>query len=549
MNNKTEKYIQNMKRLIIPALIAVLGIPTVLGQSSIDALQLTSSDFKGTARFMGMGGAFTALGGDLSTLTQNPAGIGIYRHSEIGATLDINFQKSATSSASNSYSATQTKAYCNNFGYVGVIRLDGLLQSFNWGATYNRVTSFDRKTSGYVVPTNTSLSNYIASFTGGINPDELIFSSTYNPYRDSNHDWLSILAYNTYMISSSDAQGRSYRGLFQTGTTGDAETTLLERGYLDEYSFNFGGNFSNLVYWGLSVGVTDLSYTREVWYSESMENASVYDAASQNNVNGNAGINLSNYKHINGSGWNLKAGVIVRPTNEFRFGFAVHTPTWYSLEHSYYGIASYSYLNTSIVEGKDNPLSGSEYTDNAGFDWKLRSPWRLMAGVGFVGSDFIISADYEYVAYPDMNVQTAGYDNWGYITGYYDNIVVNEDIKTYTRGANIVRVGAEYRLLPSLSLRAGYNCSMSNIKDDVRKGSVMVVTSGTDPSFSFNKTTQNISVGIGYRYKSWYLDGAYVHTNRKGTLHAYTDFNGYRAPKYDVTDNDNQIVLSMGFKF
>lgn len=114
--------------------------------------------------------------------------------------------------------------------------------------------------------------------------------------------------------------------MFQTGTTGDAETTLLERGYLDEYSFNFGGNFSNLVYWGLSVGVTDLSYTREVWYSESMENASVYDAASQNNVNGNAGINLSNYKHINGSGWNLKAGVIVRPTNEFRFGFAVHTP-------------------------------------------------------------------------------------------------------------------------------------------------------------------------------------------------------------------------------
>ena len=64
-----------MKRLIIPALIAVLGIPTVLGQSSIDALQLTSSDFKGTARFMGMGGAFTALGGDLATLTQNPAGI------------------------------------------------------------------------------------------------------------------------------------------------------------------------------------------------------------------------------------------------------------------------------------------------------------------------------------------------------------------------------------------------------------------------------------------------------------------------------------------
>ncbi len=539
-----------MKRLIIPALIAAITAPGVAAQSSIDALQLTGNDFKGTARFMGMGGAFTALGGDLSTLTQNPAGIGVYRHSEIGATLDINFQKSSTTSLSNSYSATQTKAYCNNFGYVGVIRLDGLLQTFNWGATYNRVSAFDRKTSGYVVPTNTSLSNYIASFTGGISPDELNFSSSYNPYRDSSHDWLSILAYNTYMISPSDTQGRSYYGMFQNGTTGDAETTVRERGYLDEYSFNFGGNFSNLVYWGMSIGVTDLSYTRETWYSESMENASVYDVNSQNNVTGNAGINLENYKHISGSGWNLKAGVIIRPINEFRFGFAVHTPTWYSLEHSYYGALGYSYLNTGLTEGKDNPLTGSEYTDDAVFDWKLRSPWRLMVGAaGVVGNSFIVSADYEYVAYPDMNVQTAGYDGWGYITGYYDNEAVNGDIKSYTQGANVVRIGAEYRLTPSVSLRAGYNCTMSNIKDEVRDGSAMVITSGTDPSFSFNKTAQNISVGIGYRYKAWYIDGTYVHTNREGTLHAYTDFNGYRAPQYTVKDNDNQVVLSMGFKF
>ena len=66
-----------MKRYL---LIALLGFPLgAMAQSPIDAYQLSQQDMKGTARFMSMGGAFGALGGDLSTLSQNPAGIGVYR--------------------------------------------------------------------------------------------------------------------------------------------------------------------------------------------------------------------------------------------------------------------------------------------------------------------------------------------------------------------------------------------------------------------------------------------------------------------------------------
>ena len=80
-----------MKRIIIPALLAAL--PAISSaQSTVDVYTLSQSELKGTARFMSMGGAFTALGGDLSTLNQNPAGVGIYRGSEIGATLDLNFR-------------------------------------------------------------------------------------------------------------------------------------------------------------------------------------------------------------------------------------------------------------------------------------------------------------------------------------------------------------------------------------------------------------------------------------------------------------------------
>ena len=88
---------------------------------------LSQTELRGTARFMSMGGAFTALGGDLSTLTQNPAGIGVYRRSEIGATLDISPRKITSETNSTKESMSKTKVYCNNFGYVGTARLDGIM--------------------------------------------------------------------------------------------------------------------------------------------------------------------------------------------------------------------------------------------------------------------------------------------------------------------------------------------------------------------------------------------------------------------------------------
>ena len=89
---------------------------TVSAQSAIDAYSLSQGDLRGTARFMSMAGAFGALGGDLSTLNQNPAGIGVYRSSEIGVTVDFDMQSMKTD---NFYKDNHTHVYCNNFGYVG----------------------------------------------------------------------------------------------------------------------------------------------------------------------------------------------------------------------------------------------------------------------------------------------------------------------------------------------------------------------------------------------------------------------------------------------
>ncbi len=85
---------------------------------------------------------------------------------------------------------------------------------------------------------------------------------------------------------------------------------------------------------------------------------------------------------------------------------------------------------------------------------------------------------------------------------------------------------------------------------------MMVYTSspydtGTTPSYTLDNSTQYITCGLGYRYKNFYADAAYVHKSRTSEFHPYTGSNGYTANPYtaEVKDNNNSIVLSLGFKF
>ena len=536
-----------MKRILIPAIIA--AVPAVAAaQSPVQADALSQTELRGTARFMGMGGAFTALGGDLSTLGQNPAGIGVYSRSDVGITLDINMRGYKSETSGYSFKENQTKAFVNNLAYVGAINLDGALRNFNWGVSYGRKTSFDRITKGYNYPTQNSLTNYIAAFSSGYSPSDLGFGEKYNPYLDSDCDWLSILGYTSYMINPSGTN--QYAGLYvPSQTTGDAAYVVRESGYVDEYNIDFGGNISDVVYWGIGVGINDLSYFRYANYSESMENARVISGNSI--VKGNAGFNLTNDNHIWGSGCNVKLGLIVRPINELRIGLAVHTPTWYSLNHSYKAYTDYSYYDPNKPEiEKENPYEGGEETDWASFSSKLNTPWRLMLGVaGVIDNRAIISLDYERQFYNSMTTKRQSYNGY-YYNSFESADDVNDAIDQYYKGSDIIRVGLEYRVTPQFSLRLGYNAQTSNVTKDAEDGMYEIMTTGTDPSYSFDKTTQYITAGLGYRYKMWYIDLAYQHTLQKGVYNAYTPYAGNTdTPCASLSRTYNNIVISTGFRF
>ncbi len=533
-----------MKKLFFAAIVG-LAPSVMVAQSAVDAYQLSQGDLKGTARFVSMGGAFSALGGDLSTLTQNPAGIGVYRSSEIGVTMDINIQSTKSNSMGYSLNEGQTKVYCPNFGYVGCIKLDNeVMPIFNWGVSYGRSVSFDRLYRGGMPNISASMSNYIADFSNRYAPDVYGLARTEygkiydNPYWQSDADWLSILAYNAYMINPIGLTS-NYNGLYKYDnngnpiTAGDAMFSVRESGYVDEYSINFGGNFIDMFYWGIALGITEIKYEKQTLYDEELTNAQIPTADGLSTTEGDAYFAIDNYKHISGTGYNFKAGFIFKPINEIRLGFAVHTPTCYKLRHDYDASVNYDYSSF------DKPYS--DWTEVAFFDSKLRTPWKIMTGVaGVIGGRAILSLDYEYDAYNDMVVK----DDMGYTDNFVDS-----DINAYYKGQNIFRVGAEFRVTPKFSVRAGYNYQSSNVKDGAKNGAEYIYTSGTDPSYTFDDKTQYITCGLGYRTGGFYIDGAYVYKNRESEFHAFSDLIDAPAPKATITDNNSSIVLSIGYKF
>lgn len=538
-----------MKKQLFAA--AVMALPTLMfAQTALDAFNISQPDFRGTARFMSMGGAFTALGGDISTLNQNPGGIGVYRSNEIGVTLDLNF--AGSKSLTQGYQETRNKTHfnCNSFGYIGAVYTGSdIMPYFNWGASYSRSASFDRAYKGKIGSLNGSWSNYVASYTNGIPSEDLTGNNNFNPYIDGYEPWTSILAYNSYIINPI---GNLYKGLWDEngGSAGHGTFDVVDKGYVDEYSINFGGNFDNVVFWGLGFGITDVEYRSSVYYTEDFDRALIptfYENGDYKEPgNGSGGFGLDSWKHISGTGFNFKFGLIVKPINELRIGLAVHTPTYYNLKQEGWAAIDYGY--SSGAEGYVETNDG--YTDY--FEWKLRSPWRLMGGIsGVIGKRAIISADYEYRPMQKMNVRDS------YSNEYTD---VNGDINNYYKAVSILRLGAEYRLNPNWSVRAGYQLQTSPSTDVALDGRTMVYTSGPDdtettPSFSFDRATHYISCGLGYRYKNFYVDAAYVNKHRESTWQAYTNWNlsspseAKFAPTSKITASDNQIVISAGFKF
>ena len=163
---------------------------------------------------------------------------------------------------------------------------------------------------------------------------------------------------------------------------------------------------------------------------------------------------------------------------------------------------------------------------------------------GVIGTNGIISMDYEYVANETMRIG----DDRG--NDYPD---VTDNVKNYFKPSHIIRIGGEYRVNPNWSLRAGYSYKTTQVEKGVDNYDYNIATVGTNPAYQYDNTVQNITCGVGYRYKSFYADMAYVHKMRESVYNAFSPINdnyGYEPNvSADVTDHNNRISLTLGMRF
>lgn len=575
-----------MRKILILTSAAVIMTAGAHAQSAIDAYRLSQPDLKGTARYMSMAGAFGALGGDLSVLSHNPGGIGVYRNSDVGLTLDLDMQHSESNSQGWHNGINQTKFLLNNAGFVWTLKLPSAsCPNLNFGFTYNKSASFNRRYRGSINLSN-SLSNYIGAVTtqgqyveGQLIGDEYNKYDPYNPSDPSDAaPWLSVLGYNGYLFSQ---DGLTHEGtpyyLGQWNGSGTGYFDVQESGGVDSYNIALGGNIANVVYWGMDFDITHLNYNLTPMWSEDLPEAYVGDD-SGTIYKMPSRWTLNNYYNCSGTGFNYKLGFIVKPIQEFRIGFAFETPTWYGLTETFSADIDALYNKTDRVQVQTN--DGWPGVNDVNF----RTPWKINVGAaGVLLNRLIISAEYEWTQYKGMKYSTPTnwwgggdywyddyypWDDWYYAgtrASGYDPYVGNPDNFYYTNqniqntycNTNTFRLGAELRVLPQLSVRAGYSYVSSPVNSKVKDS--MVETAGTIPNYRFDNTTNYVTCGLGFRVKSFYVDLAYVYKHMTSEYHAFSpfypdpnkdyDLGAIPSQKSSLSLDNSQVVLSAGFKF
>lgn len=569
-----------MKKTFIIISLIVTSIGVIKAQSALDAYSIAQPDLKGTARFMGMAGAFGALGGDLSSISQNPAGIGVYRSSDVGFTLDLDAQSSNSQVDGSKFNMSQTKFYLNNLGVVLTMKLpSNTVPNLNFGFTYNKGASFNRVFGGNFKTLRNSMSNYIAGISNaeGVTVGDVESTNNFDPYNPGYEyfaaPWLSILGYDSYLINPDvdPNNGDTYwYGLWDndsmTGknTTGSANFMMQEKGGTNDFNIVLGGNVANVFYWGMNFDIVSINYQLNTVWGENLDNALVPDA---NNylVRSTADWNLNNVYSLSGTGFNYQLGFIVKPVQQLRLGFAFHTPTWYNLTEEFGASVNYTYGGTE---------SGRVVTNDGilGYNsFGLRTPWKLIASAaGVLGNNLIVSFDYEWANYGSMhfsepNYYGGNYDyDWDYPWFYSSNSNMdfinpndpyayeNADISNYYKSTNTFRVGLEFKPSSAFSIRAGYAHVSSPVKANAKNNQEIIYTAGTQPSYRFDNETNYITAGVGYRYKHVYVDLAYVYKNMGSTYHAFTSDPSnpqIPSPQSKLSLSNNQVVLSAGYRF
>ncbi|MEJ7913278.1 MAG: hypothetical protein WKF70_08995 [Chitinophagaceae bacterium] len=513
-----------MKKVLFSC--ALFSCALVYAQEPADALRLSYTIPSGTARHQAIGGAMGSLGGDITATYVNPAGLAFYKTGDVVLSPSYRFGKNKGTYLGRTEKGSQNKF---DLGTSGVIYAagsnQGRVRSHAVSLALNTTADFRNNILYRGVNTQSSYSQQFVEELGNNNIKTIDGAANGFPFGSS-------LAFNTYWIDSSGSTAgiRSFRsragalaasGLIQ-------EQKIETRGGIYEPSLGFAINYSDKLMLGGSVSIPYVYYNREATFTEA--------DATDNPNNEFDFATLKESVTRSGLGFNAKAGVIYKPQEFWRLGFAIHSPTIYGLRDE-----NRVDVTTDTEKYKGLLSDNSTTYPDAGSDFRYSfvTPYKIIGSISYVLREIqdvtkqkgFLTADVEYINHKASSYQPENSEEA--VTSAEDEAYLeslNEAIDKSYKGAFNFRAGGELKFT-TLMVRLGA-AYYGNPYKDIRgeKGSKL-----------------NLSGGLGYRNKGLFVDLAYVHSMNKEVLFPYRLQNGF-SPRADVRIRAGNVLLTFGVK-
>jgi hypothetical protein len=510
----------------------IFSVSVLFAQEPLDAVRYSWLTPQGTARAQAIGGAVSALGGDITALYTNPAGLGLYKTSELVLTPGFTFSNDKASYRGST--ATDSKSSFN-YGPMGVVwgipsyKAGSKWKNVSIGLAISKTANFNSNT--YVSGENNQ-SSYSEKYL-----DQLISGNATDPDDAAlDYPYGASLGLNTYLLDptfDSDNNLTGYASNASVATGLKQQQIINTKGGVSEFSIGVGGNYNDVFYIGGSININTLKYTRNSSFRET-------DATGDANNDFNYFV-ADDYLRTDGTGASINIGIIVKPVEALRVGLNFHSPSWYSFKDTYYSSL------TTDTEGYAGEQSQSSLDLNDGYageyTYRYKTPMRLGAGLAYIfgtqadvsSQKGFITADVEYVSYKNNAFNTQDNTNQADKDYFTD---LNNTIDDVFKSAVNFRLGGELKF-ETVMVRAGFGYYGNPYSNNYF---------GNEPGDITNASRMNISGGLGWRNKGMFVDLAYIHQIIKDAYYPYRlDEGVFNAAK--LSNTVGNVLLTVGFKF
>ena len=444
-----------------------MSFAPLFGQGSDDAYLFSQTYYQGTSKALGMGNALGAVGGDMTAVSINPAGMGIYRSNEFTTTLNLldNYHSSVYYGTQNG--ANKMRLSIPNLGWVSTKQRSNYrpLRFTQFGIGLTRLNDYNMHTFPKGInPTSSKIDEYLARMDG------------YSQYELQDYFPYDIYpAWSTYLIDLyEDELGQYYSSPVPQGNIWQSQEIQFT-GRSEEWTFAGSANYYDQLYIGASA---NLRHIKREGTRDFMESSVAGD---------DTDFNQWSFKEdlrSNAWGGNLKVGFLYHANPWLRIGAAFHSPSIYNFEESW----------QTETESQISWVTRKYISPNANYEYTFFSPLKWVGSLAFViAQRGLISFDAEYTNFGAARFRASDYD--------YD--AVNESIKsTFGRTLNF-RIGSEWLLGTSyLRLGAGYYGSPFGFGEN--NGSVKKASLGIGLPVS-ESTTFDFAYELSYGTSNIYL--------------------------------------------